>query len=479
MTKNQSITYSTENPQIPYDAAVIIPTTLRPTLLQAVRSVFTQDWAGRIQILIGADIVTGDVSLIDRLREECPERMAITYLDLGYSTSIAHGGTGPNPYGGNLRALLSFAANSDLICYLDDDNWWAQHHVSDLTQAIEGYEWAYSYRWLVDGADDRVLCVDDFESVGPGRGIHNEKFGGFVDTNCLMINRRHCMEILPNWSIPFIRDGSGEDRRVFDALKRTRSVGWTTRPSVYYRLNPGRGISKPLNKLFRERNIQLSTPQTEMDNSFIRQQKLVEEYLSGTKITKLNIGAGTVAQPGWLNTDLVPVHSTIFVMNAAKRFPFRDNAFDFVASEHMIEHLTFRDGLKMLHECHRVLKPGGRIRIATPDLSKFVSLFSTDPEEIQKRYQDWIMRTFLPDIRGSHPTFVMNNIFYNWGHRFIYDEQILGNAMKISGFENLMKFRPGISDDPELVDFEIHGEAVGTPWLNEYETLVIEGRKPE
>jgi len=38
-----------------FDAAVVMPTLLRPSLERAVRSVFAQDLGGRIQLLIGVD----------------------------------------------------------------------------------------------------------------------------------------------------------------------------------------------------------------------------------------------------------------------------------------------------------------------------------------------------------------------------------------------------------------------------------------
>lgn len=48
--------------------------------------------------------------------------------------------------------------------------------------------------------------------------------------------------------------------------------------------------------------------------------------------------------------------------------PFQNNEVDGVYSEHFIEHLSQTDGIGFLRECRRILKPGGTIRIATPDL---------------------------------------------------------------------------------------------------------------
>ncbi len=193
--------------QPPFDAAVVMPTTLRPSLLKAVRSVFAQDYSGRIQILIGIDVPEGDKAILERLDAECPERIAITTLDLGYSTAKRHGGPYDVWSGGGLRTILSYAANSTHVAYLDDDNWWAPHHLSDLLRAIEGFDCAFALRWFVDGASEEILGLDDFISVGPGKGAYTDgSFHGLVDTNCLMVNKARCHALLPYWSISLLCD---------------------------------------------------------------------------------------------------------------------------------------------------------------------------------------------------------------------------------------------------------------------------------
>jgi predicted SAM-dependent methyltransferase len=71
----------------------------------------------------------------------------------------------------------------------------------------------------------------------------------------------------------------------------------------------------------------------------------------------------------WLKKGL-PV--LIVVLPLSSPTPFASDTFDFIFSEHMIEHVSHDDGAKMLAECHRVLKPGGHIRITTPDLAFLV-----------------------------------------------------------------------------------------------------------
>jgi hypothetical protein len=204
--------------QTGFDVAVVIPTTLRDTLSRAVRSVFAQDLKGRIQVLIGVDVAGGDASQLQALRDECPAPVTLTVFDPGYSTSQRHGGLYPNAYGGALRTILSFAANSRYVAYLDDDDWFAPDHLSSLLAAIKGKVWAHSYRWLVDDRTGWVICRDEWDAVGVGRGINQERYGGFVNPSSLMIDKMQCQSILHLWSNAMFADGSGEDRLIFQKL---------------------------------------------------------------------------------------------------------------------------------------------------------------------------------------------------------------------------------------------------------------------
>src|SRR5690348_4800131 len=92
-----------------------------------------------------------------------------------------------------------------------------------------------------------------------------------------------------------------------------------------------------------------------------------DSYLGSARPAKLQVGAGDNVLAGWLNTDRDPTPGSAY-LDATRRFPLPDASFDYVMSEHTIEHLTLEQADSMLAECHRVLKPGGKVRIATPDL---------------------------------------------------------------------------------------------------------------
>jgi hypothetical protein len=140
--------------------------------------------------------------------------------------------------GGALRTVLCYAANSRWLTFLDDDNWWEPYHLTDLFKAVKGKVWAFSLRWLVDMNTYEIICEDDFIAVGPGRGIFKARHNGLVDTNCLIMDKARCDDILHLWSHAMFLDESGEDRRIFEALHKKYAWGETKRPSVHYVLNP-------------------------------------------------------------------------------------------------------------------------------------------------------------------------------------------------------------------------------------------------
>lgn len=221
--------------QVPADVAVVIPTVLRPSLSRAVRSVFAQDLDGRIQLLIGIDMVRGDPCQLDALRRDCPAHIDLVVVDPGYSTARRNGGVHACGYGGALRTIMSFQANSRYVAYLDDDNWFAPDHLSSLLGAVGGADWAYGWRWMVDPRTLAPICVDDWESVGPERGMFARSLKGFVDTNSLLIDKLACQRVLHLWGQPlFPRGIDGEDRVVFHALRTEFRGKASERATTYY-----------------------------------------------------------------------------------------------------------------------------------------------------------------------------------------------------------------------------------------------------
>jgi predicted SAM-dependent methyltransferase len=210
----------------------------------------------------------------------------------------------------------------------------------------------------------------------------------------------------------------------------------------------------------------------------IKRFRLIKEYKIKNDFKGLNIGCGENRLAGWLNADFFPNASDVIFLDATQNFPFEDNLFDYIFAEHMIEHISFDQGFEMLNECYRVLKPGGRIRIATPDLLRMIELFSSKKTEEQNKYIDWFINKFSHSdaVRVFHETFVLNKMVREWGHMFIYDEFALSYILIKSGFKSCERFSISQSNDKNLIGIDGHNDVSGYN-MNAYETLVVEAVK--
>jgi predicted SAM-dependent methyltransferase len=201
----------------------------------------------------------------------------------------------------------------------------------------------------------------------------------------------------------------------------------------------------------------------------------VASHLSATIPSKLHLGCGFNVLPGWLNTDYYPPKDGTVHLDATSPYPWPDNTFDFIFSEHMIEHVPYAAGRRMLEECFRVLKPGGRIRISTPDLKFLISLYDAT-QDIQRAYIEWSTKRFISWAPEAADTFVINNFVRDWDHAFIFDEKTLAKAMTGAGFDTLSRCLLRESASPELRDLE--NDTRMPDGFLQLETLTLEATKP-
>jgi len=202
---------------------------------------------------------------------------------------------------------------------------------------------------------------------------------------------------------------------------------------------------------------------------------VTRRYFSSHPVRKLQLGAHRNSLPGWLNTDLYPQTWDSITLDATCDFPFPDASFDYIFSEHQLEHISYADGHAMLSECYRVLKPGGKLRIAVPSLQNLLDLF-VPPEEwtaVQQRYVAGVVKECFPDTDGPGSCFVLNAAFYHWGHRFLYNFSTLQAALDQAGFAGVEQTKVGESADKVLRGLEFR-----TSETDRYETLVVEAVRP-
>lgn len=84
--------------------------------------------------------------------------------------------------------------------------------------------------------------------------------------------------------------------------------------------------------------------------------------LEGKKV--LDIGCGRSKLPGSTGLDHMPLPGVDVVADLNKRLPFDDASFDVVHANQVLEHVA--DLIPLIHEIHRILKPGGLLVAHTP-----------------------------------------------------------------------------------------------------------------
>jgi predicted SAM-dependent methyltransferase len=210
------------------------------------------------------------------------------------------------------------------------------------------------------------------------------------------------------------------------------------------------------------------------------QSDVVERYLASHDVACVEIGAGNTVVEGWLGTDLRPRHREVLQLDATERFPFPDHSLDYVHAEHLIEHISFQQGQRTLAECRRVLKPGGVVRLATPDLALLVAIYRGDAGPEGEHYLKWAYNAFLRKAPHVHPTFLLNHNLRAWGHTFVYDAEVLRMALEDAGFVGIEQCELGESRHERLRGVERH-HAKGSEARDRavrFETMIFEATNP-
>lgn len=163
---------------------------------------------------------------------------------------------------------------------------------------------------------------------------------------------------------------------------------------------------------------------------------------------RLHLGCGSLYKPGWINTDIAtptwalrlarptaatlgwisrdsayPVSHADLRWDLRRPLPFPINSVHAIFAEHVLEHFTYAKGIGILEDCHRVLAPGGVLRLGLPDLERYV-----------RGYMG--VDAVLDEQRSGRPTraIALSELFYRHGHRAAYDSETLLLACREAGF---------------------------------------------
>jgi SAM-dependent methyltransferase len=204
------------------------------------------------------------------------------------------------------------------------------------------------------------------------------------------------------------------------------------------------------------------------------------DNLASSGKVKLHLGCGRNTLPGWLNADLYGWRLNSgdgWDVNRAKErvlsinvgttpLPLPDGSCEFVYTSHMLEHLIHPAQTRLvMEEVHRVLAPGGTVRVVVPDAGVWLrgyaehdaSFFATVRQEWP--FWDWAM---LDSAAGSRLDYILPYLGASslqghlaGDHQFGFDEASLRALMVSAGFGSDAVIRSKYQQSPHpalLVD---------------------------
>jgi predicted SAM-dependent methyltransferase len=184
----------------------------------------------------------------------------------------------------------------------------------------------------------------------------------------------------------------------------------------------------------------------------------------------LNVGYWAQLQEGAVYKDLNGTTNT-FMLNHDLRhgIPAADNSLDLAYHSHMLEHLSYTDGIEFTKECLRVLKPGGTLRILVPDLELWINAYMNNNSFFFEQYRQ--MGGIDPDIYVTKAAVFMG-MLHNHEHKCGYDFESLKWLVEHVGFIDVKRtlYGAGTIDDIENI------EKVDP--IRTMESLCIECKKP-
>jgi predicted SAM-dependent methyltransferase len=197
-----------------------------------------------------------------------------------------------------------------------------------------------------------------------------------------------------------------------------------------------------------------------------------QRYTPHVTPVKVNLGSGLRVAPGWVNVDgslktiaagwpdflVRQVYRLITDDNAVSReqfvgvlrnntfvhhnlkygIPLPDSSADVIFTSHTLHHLYREEALALLKETFRVLKPGGTLRIAVPNLEYVVSLYQRGERERMLEYFFYV----------SEPRNQYSRRHYQ------YDFELLRQMLTRAGYLEIRRceFQQGRTPDLELLD---------------------------
>ena len=297
---------------------------------------------------------------------------------------------------------LALIPNDGIVAYCDADDIWSPEHLETSVKLLldSGADIVYNNPKIV-GISGEAL-VPTFPLYDSFNG-ENFKKGNFVYISSVVMRKP---------SILF--DSSVDSLEDFDMWVSLYLAGkkfvQKTEKTITYVVNPNGMARKGINVI--------NVVKDKYRNFF-------DEEFKDTPI-KLHLGCGENYLEGYVNVDMVA--KRVDARYDVSVLPYPDNSVDEIFASHVIEHFTFQKGFKVMAEWFRALKPGGVLKLETPDFLESCKAFVKGDEQYRIK------------LYGHFFAFPEESL-YN-AHYFLFTPVQLFWQLEQVGFKNIVRKEP-------------------------------------
>jgi predicted SAM-dependent methyltransferase len=178
------------------------------------------------------------------------------------------------------------------------------------------------------------------------------------------------------------------------------------------------------------------------------------------EVRRLNWGCGEFPEPGWINSDVKEIPGIDIPCDIRHGLPLDDESLDYAVSIHALPEVPYPDLVPVVRELRRVLKPGGVLRLALPDLDMGIRAYLNED-------RDYFL---IPDedARTIGGKFIVQMTWYGYS-RSLFTHDFTEEILRKADFSEIARceFRKTASRFPEIVELD----------SREKESLFIEATK--
>ncbi len=146
---------------------------------------------------------------------------------------------------------------------------------------------------------------------------------------------------------------------------------------------------------------------------------------------KIYLGSRNYKPEGFLTVDIDPAHGPDIVADVSDLRQLGSGTVAEICASHILEHLPWPTAFKALAEWARVLSPGGRLRIAVPDLGMLAGM-------IADGRNTWTAAALIFGVgRLENPL---------EAHQFGYTEPMLRDMLRALGFSSFAWWKHDVHD---------------------------------